>query len=213
MDGSNTNIVPEKEYDFLSTAVEGEKEYLDFQSVSYARVSTFLLICLISFVVCSVPQQFLLPQNAKTMLGAAAWILFVVAFLFFGTQKKIKDDYKRIVLGEGKESIIFTTYFGEKLFAETDQHAPVEFDYSAIISIKETNYFYLLGFKYRSYLIISKDVKSNHGNVDFVEYIFNKCPNIKKKKIKKVMNKKRECIIYLCLFVLLFLFHLIMFLI
>ncbi|MBQ9846208.1 MAG: hypothetical protein IJO58_00130, partial [Clostridia bacterium] len=145
------------------------------------------------------------------LLGYSAWMLFLLGYLFFLTQKRVKDAYKRIVVSQGKETVTYKIQFGEKIVAETDQHAPVEYDFSAVTSIKETNQFYLLGLKYNLYLILQKDIKSNLENVNFIEYVFNKCPNIKNKKVQKIMYKKKESIIYLCTFGILFLFNLICF--
>lgn len=203
------NETIKQEYDFTSTVVMGEKEHEDFHNIAYSRVSTFTLVFLI-FSILVIPQQFLIPENSMLLLYSA-WMLVLMGYLFFITQIRIKKAYKRMVVSQGKETITYKVYFGEKIVAETDQHLPVEYDYNAVTSIKETRQFYLLGLKYNLYLILQKDIKSNVENVDFIEYVFNKCPNIKKKKVKRIMNKKRESIIYLIGFVILFLFTLICF--
>lgn len=200
-----------QEYDFSSTVVMGENEHKDFNNVTYSRTSTFSFIFLIISIVFTIPQQFLFPENKGTLLGYSACMLFLIGYLFFLTQKRVNDAYKRIVVSQGQETITYNIHFGEKIVAETDQHAPVEYDFSAITSVKETSQFYLLGLKYNLYLILQKDIKSNLENVDFIEYVFNKCPNIKNKKVKRITHKKKESIIYLCAFVVLFLFNLICF--
>lgn len=211
MEELNTNNEFIEKYDFSSTVVMGENEHKDFNNITYSRISTASLIFLIFSVVAIIPQQFLFPENKGMLLGYSAWTLFLIGYIFFLTQKRVKDAYKRIVVSQGKETITYKIHFGEKIVAETDQHSPVEYDFSAVTSVKETSQFYLLGLKYNLYLIIQKDIKSNLENVDFVEYVFNKCPNIKKKKVKRIMNKKKSSIIYLCAFVVLFLFNLICF--
>ena len=178
------NETIKEEYDFSSTVVMSEKEHNDFSNVNYSRTSTFSFIFLIISAIFTIPQQFLSPESKGTLLGYSACMLFIIGYLFFLTQKRVKDAYKRIVVSQGQETITYKIQFGEKIVAETDQHAPVKYDYSAITSIKETNQFYLLGLKYNLYLILQKDMKSNHGNVDFIEYVFCKCPNIKNKKVK-----------------------------
>ena len=205
------NETIKEEYDFSSTVVMGENEHKDFSNVTYSRTSTAFLIFLIFSVIITIPQQFLFPENKGMLLGYSAWMLFLLGYLFFLTQKRVKDAYKRIVVSQGKETVTYKIQFGEKIVAETDQHAPVEYDFSAVTSIKETNQFYLLGLKYNLYLILQKDIKSNLENVNFIEYVFNKCPNIKNKKVQKIMYKKKESIIYLCTFGILFLFNLICF--
>ncbi|MBQ8295763.1 MAG: YcxB family protein [Clostridia bacterium] len=116
-----------------------------------------------------------------------------------------------MVISQGKDTIAFKIKFGEKIIGATDDNAPVEYDYSAVTSIKETNRYYLLGLKYNLYLVVQKDVKGKTENVDFVQYILEKNPKLKKKKVENVMNKKKSNIICLCLFALLFVFHLIMY--
>lgn len=204
------NETKKEEYDFYSTVVMGEKEHIDFNNVTYSRIAIFILVFLI-FSIISTVQQLLVCQNTSVSLIYTSWMMFLMGFLFFFTQKRIKDTYKRILFSKGENCIIYKVCFGEKIVAETNQHAPVEYDYSVITSVKETSQFYLLKMKYNLYCILQKDIKGNLENVDFIEYIFKKCPNIKNKKIKKMMNKKKECIIYLCAFAVLFLFNLICF--
>lgn len=205
------NETIKEEYDFCSTVVMGENEHKDFSNVTYSRTSAISRVFLILSVIITIPQQILFPQNKNTVLSYSAWMLFLMVYLFFSAQKRIKNAYNRIVVSQGKETITYKTHFGEKIVAETDQHAPVEYDFSAVTSIKETNQFYLLGLKYNLYLILQKDIKSNLENVNFIEYVFNKCPNIKNKKVQKIMYKKMESVIYLCTFGILFLFNLICF--
>ena len=200
-----------KQYDFSSTVSMGENEHKDFSNVTYSRTATCLLVFLIISAIFTIPQQFFMQETKGTLLGFSAWMLFLTGYMFFITQKRVKDGYKRIVVSQGKDVVSYKIHFGEKIVTETDQHAAVEYDYAAIVSLKETNLFYLLGLKYNLYLILQKDIKSNLENIDFTEYIFNKCPNIKKKKVRKVVNKKKTCIIYVCAFFVLFLFNLICF--
>ena len=211
MEELNKNDENIKNYDFSSVVVMAEKEHRELNNVSWAKSSVFLLVLLIVFFADTVILQFFPPHHPKLWLYLFAWCLFLETFLFFITNKKIKSAYKRLTFSQGSDSITYKTYFGEKITVETDKHAPVEYDYNAITSVKETNRFYLLGLKYNLYFIVWKDIKSETVSADFLKYIFSKCPNIKKKKVQKVMNKERNSIIFLCCFAALFLLNLIMF--
>ncbi|MBQ8295764.1 MAG: hypothetical protein IJX87_04965 [Clostridia bacterium] len=80
----------EQEYDFSSVAVMGEEEYQEFNSVSYSQSSTLVLVLLIFFAVCTIPQQFLFPQNRFSMLICTGWVLLVFVLLFFYYTKERK---------------------------------------------------------------------------------------------------------------------------
>lgn len=205
---SDENI---RNYDFSSVVIMSEKEHRELNNVSWAKTSVFWLAILIVSCVLTVVHQVSDELEIRTFLPFVAWILLLYIITFFITRKKIKNAYKRLTFSQGSDSITYKTYFGEKITVETDKHAPVEYDYNMITSIKETNRFYLLGFKYNLYLIVWKDIKSETVSADFLEYIFGKCPNIKKKKVQKVMNKERNSVVLLCCFAALFLLNLIMF--
>lgn len=209
MENKNTNNETNVKYDFSSTVVMGENEFMDFNNATFTRTSTYSLIFLILSVIFSISVLILSPKDNDILYLYSLFMLVLMSCVFLITQKKVKDSYKKIVVSQGTDTITYKVYFGEKITAETDQHNPVEYDFSSITSVKETNLFYLLGLKYNIYIILQKDIKGDLGNVDFIEYIFNKCTNIKKKKVQKVMNAKKTNIIYLCCFTALFLFNLI----
>lgn len=144
-------------------------------------------------------------SNLKTI---AFYFMIMVVLLLF-TKYRIYKSNKVRVASIGKENSNIQAYFSDKIIIESDVNKPREYDYNDIIAIKETNLFYLLGLKCNLYLIISKNIKSNHQNTDFINYIFNKCPNIKSKKINNTRNKKKLCVIYMCSTALLLLISLI----
>lgn len=213
MEELNKNDETVKKYDFSSVLIMGEKEHRELNSVSWAKISVFLLVFLIVFLAYTVILQFFPPYSPKPWLYlyAFAWTMFLETFLFFMTKIQIKRAYKRLSFSQGSNSTVYKTYFGEKITVETDKHAPVEYDYDTITAVNETNNFYLLKLKYNLYLIIQKDIKSDTENVGFTKYIFGKCHNIKKRKVINVMNKEKISAVYLCLFAALFLFNLVMF--
>lgn len=193
--------------DFSSIVVMGKDEYNEFNNVICSRISKIMLFLLGFYSVITI--MFRNNEEKGTLLWYSVLVLVLMVYVILITQKRVKDGYKRIVISQGKETITYIINFGEKIVAETDMHAPVEYDYTSVISLKETRKFYLLGMKYNLYFILQKDIKGNFENADFVEYIFNKCSKLKKKKVEKVANKKKICIIYLCLFAVLLIYNVI----
>lgn len=202
----------EKSYDFISNIAMGKKEYKDFYNASYLRLSRIFLllfILIIIFFISFIYEIFIHYTIQISMIKTMAFYLMIMAVLFLITEYKIFKSNKVRVLSIGKESTNLQAYFSDKIIVESDVNKPREYHYNDIISIKETNLFYLLGLRCKLYIIISKDIKSNLQNTDFINYIFNKCPNIKSKKTTNTKNKKKLCAIYMCSTALLLLISLI----
>lgn len=209
MEELKVNSINEEDYAFCSTIEMGKKEHKEFNVVSYSHLSTTCLASVIILILASAEERILLEGEATISLLGSIAILFIATLMLILTHISINTAYKRLVLAQGKESTVHKTYFGNKIVTGSDDGPAVEYDYSAITSIKETNRFYLLTLKYDLYILVNKNIKSNLPNVSFEQYILSKCTGLKRKKIQNVINKKKTCIIYLCLMALVTLFNLI----
>lgn len=57
--------------------------------------------------------------------------------------------------------------------------------------------------QYNMHMIVEKDIKSNLNNVNFIDYILSKAPNITSKTVQKEKNYKLIAFVFMCLTALL----------
>lgn len=115
--------------------------------------------------------------------------------LYFITQHRIKTNFHRQAVSSGKYTITYMIRFTDKIILSSDQHTPVEYDYSQINQILETKSFYLLRMKYKLHMICAKDNLINNTSTTFVDYLFSKCIDLNSRKVISVSNAKRKFII------------------
>ncbi|MBR4082358.1 MAG: hypothetical protein IKK21_11290 [Clostridia bacterium] len=187
---------------FTSTVVMGKAEHAEFSSVSYQKIQRLLMVYAILSALFTV--FFDQPTAYPLKISGCLFALSLLVYLVYAMQGR--QRWKQRAVSEGKDSTTFTVHFGEKITVETDQHAPVDFDYAAITSLKETEHYYLLGMKPRLYIVVDKTAA---GSTDFLSYLLEKCPNMKGRKPQRIINVQRTCLICLSLHGALVLFNLI----
>lgn len=191
--------------DFTSTIVMGKEEHAEFSSVSYQKIRGLLIVYAILSALFTV--FFARPAAYSLKISGCLFALSVLVYIVYTMQ--IHQKWKQRAVAEGRDSTAFTVHFGDKITVETDQHAPVTFDYAAITSLKETERYYLLGMKPRLYIIVSKTPASAAANVDFLSYLLDKCPNVKGRKPQCIIGIRRTCLVWLALHGAFVLFNLI----
>ena len=188
--------------DFTSTVVMGREEHAEFSSVSYLRTREVMIV----YVILAALYTVFFSQPTEAPLKISAFLLFLSLLIYILGAINIRQRWKQRVAAEGKDSTTFTVSFGEKISVGTDQHEPVDFDYAAITSLKETEHYYLLGMKPRLYIIIDKAAAESAG---FLPVLLDRCPNIKGRKPQCITGARRTCLIWLSLHGALVLFTLI----
>ena len=170
----------ENQFDHYAEFTMYKKEIDEFLKVNYnhyLQVAPFFFLLLIIY-----PDPFTLRLIA---------LIFIV--YFFLLIKQNKDAYNRVAFSHGKASITYKIGFAEQIILSDDITSPVSYDYAHINQILETDSFYLLKMKYKVYLIVDKRSLSNCNA--FIDYLFQKCTHMKRKKIKNISNADRNYII------------------
>lgn len=81
----------------------------------------------------------------------------------------------------------------------TDTHTPVSYDYKSIVSIAESERFFLLFLPYRLYIPVEKAAICGGSREEFLSYLFSKCPRCRS-TVQKVKYKRQICLALAILF-------------
>mgnify|MGYP000653545295 CR=1 FL=1 len=80
------------------------------------------------------------------------------------------------MISEGKPGTIYFLNFCGYLVSATDTHTPVSYDYKSIVSIAESERFFLLFLPYRLYIPVEKAAICGGSREEFLSYLFSKMP-------------------------------------
>ena len=207
MEELNVNTT-EPGYDFCLSTVMDEKNHKEFNSLLYRQRGPLWCAFVILSAVNTVLFGFVFPLDFYNLILSLFIFLFMLTMYIY-LEYCIKTNYKRMLFTSGKTVPVHTHKFGEKIFSFSNgTSSSQEFDYEDIVSLKETKNLYLIGLKHNLYLLLQKSTMSDTESTDFIQYIFDKCKNIKKKRVKKLNNKKPLCFVCMCLSGVLFLISL-----
>ena len=204
MDNENT-INNDIKYDFKSTVVMEEKDYLEIGRTNYfvfSLISVVEFFILLAFSIMEIITNFRTNDNSITHIILTGLVVLFMAIMFFKTHYAQKKNFRRALFLSGEQNISQTIYFGDKIISK-EKNGTLEFDYSNITAIKETEKYYLLKMQYNMHMIVEKDIKSNLNNVNFIDYILSKATNLTTKTVQKEKNYKLIAFVFMCLTALL----------
>lgn len=184
--------IAERKLDFSSEFKLGEKEYQEINSISYINVLKVYLVVFIIGLAVIACQLFCRSDYITTLVTL---MIMIVAFvsIYINEPKSIKKRSKIAYSAQGSSDISNNVYFCDKIIVSSELIVPKEYKYEDVISLIETNLLYILRMPYNTCTIVDKISLSGGTQEEFVEYIFSKCINIKKKKVKKIVVYKKIC--------------------
>lgn len=186
MDNENA-INNDIKYDFKSTVVLDEKDFLEIGRTNYFTFSLIFVvefILLLAFSIMEIIINLRTNDNSITHILLTGLVVLFMAIMFFKTHYAQKKNFRRALFLSGEQNITQTIYFGDKIISK-EKNGTLEFDYSSITAIKETEKYYLLKMQYNMHMIVEKDIKSNLNNVNFIDYILSKIRTLPAKPCRK----------------------------
>lgn len=187
----NINI-SEQEIDFSSEFEYGEKEFYEVNSSVYINLSKLFIILFIPFAMFTISQIFR-PQSFALDIIIPTIIAGILIGIYIYINFVINKSYKRTMFLQGKSAVMQQTVFSDRIIVLSEQRMPDEYEYAAVISVVESNLFYMLFVQQNLCVLVAKNSLCGGTKEEFLKYIFAKCHNIKKKKINKTKSKKAIC--------------------
>lgn len=125
-------------------------------------------------------------------------ILIFVGILFYNNKTKGNVQYKRMLsVNKGKPVHNLLTIDEEGIHAtNVDTENKNNYTYDQVVSVIETQNLIILMMNYRLGLIIDKNTLTGGNKEELINFIFEKCQNIKRKKVKN--SKKSKVISNIC---------------
>ena len=176
----------------------GKQEYAEFGQAPYVWLIKFHLICL-AVILLSFLMQAITEQNylyCACVSGASA---LLCGSYDIRRSAAAALAYRRHMISEGKPGTIYFLNFCGYLVSATDTHTPVSYDYKSIVSIAESERFFLLFLPYRLYIPVEKAAKCGGSREEFLSYLFSKCPRCRS-TVQKVKYKRQICLALAILF-------------
>ena len=197
MEENNVNVDVENEEVkipiYSSKFLMNKELFYDFCSVSYNRTKKIFLIffCLVAYLI----GINLLIGNYDIVIVVGPSMSFLMALLYFRTEKSIKINYERNLISAGKESTLNYELFDDKIILHVDE-LKREYFYHQITKFFETKNFILLHLQHNLHITIEKN--NLNASVDEVKnFLMNKCTLIKKKKFINCANDKKWSLVFL----------------
>ena len=197
MDENNVNVDVENEEVkrpiYSSKFLMNKELFYDFCSVSYNRTKKIFLIffCLVAYLI----GINLLIGNYDIVIVVGPSMSFLMALLYFRTEKSIKINYERNLISAGKESTLNYELFDDKIILHVDE-LKREYFYHQITKFFETKNFILLHLQHNLHITIEKN--NLNASVDEVKiFLMNKCTLVKKKKFINCANDKKWSLVFL----------------
>ena len=187
----------------------GKQEYAEFGQAPYVWLIKFHLICL-AVILLSFLMQAITEQNylyCACVSGASA---LLCGSYDIQAERGSRLAYRRHMISEGKPGTIYFLNFCGYLVSATDTHTPVSYDYKSIVSIAESERFFLLFLPYRLYIPVEKAAKCGGSREEFLSYLFSKCPRCRS-AVQKVKYKRQICLALAILFLAAFLLGFVLF--
>lgn len=125
-------------------------------------------------------------------------ILIFVGILLYNNKTKGNVQYKRMLsVNKGKPVHNLLTIDVEGIHAtNVDTENKNNYTYDQVVSVIETQNLIILMMNYRLGLIIDKNTLTGGNKEELINFIFEKCQNIKRKKVKN--SKKSRVISNIC---------------
>lgn len=197
MDENNVNVDVENEEVkrpiYSSKFLMNKELFYDFCSVSYNRTKKIFLIffCLVAYLI----GINLLIGNYDIVIVVGPFMSFLMALIYFRTEKSIKINYERNLISAGKESTLNYELFDDKIILHVDE-LKREYFYHQITKFFETKNFILLHLQHNLHITIEKN--NLNASVDEVKiFLMNKCTLVKKKKFINCANDKKWSLVFL----------------
>lgn len=197
MDENNVNVDVENEEVkrpiYSSKFLMNKELFYDFCSVSYNRTKKIFLIffCLAAYLI----GINLLIGNYDIVIVVGPFMSFLMALIYFRTEKSIKINYERNLISAGKESTLNYELFDDKIILHVDE-LKREYFYHQITKFFETKNFILLHLQHNLHITIEKN--NLNASVDEVKiFLMNKCTLVKKKKFINCANDKKWSLVFL----------------
>ena len=197
MEENNVNVDVENEEVkipiYSSKFLMNKELFYDFCSVSYNRTKKIFLIffCLVAYLI----GINLLIGNYDIVIVVGPFMSFLMALIYFRTEKSIKINYERNLISAGKESTLNYELFDDKIILHVDE-LKREYFYHQITKFFETKNFILLHLQHNLHITIEKN--NLNASVDKVKiFLMNKCTLVKKKKFINCANDKKWSLVFL----------------
>lgn len=189
----------ESQKNFTSNYMLDLKTYKEF-SKGYKITNQIYIISNIIMLLCLMPA--VLSQNyTLSFQGSIFWIIYFLV-VYFGF---IKSNYKKILTANNdvvpKHTITIDSS-GIKGISINGNKS--EYSFEQIVEIIETKNLIILKLKNNLGILINKSTLKGGTKEELYSYLFNKCHNIKKKKISKSKNGLIINNILLILFTIIF---------
>lgn len=169
----------------------GEQEHKDYSLVAYLRLFKFYLLVFIVVLLSS-----FLRAMEKDYLGAVSLTGIAALYLglfYFITERNNRLAYRRRTVSEGKPVTTCFVNFCEYIVFATDTHIPTAYEYKSIVSIAESENYFLLFMRYQIYILVEKSALCGGSREDFLNFIFSKCPFCKR-RVQKIKYKQQICL-------------------
>lgn len=157
MEENNVNVDVEHEEVkipiYSSKFLMNKELFYDFCSVSYNRTKKIFLIffCLVAYLI----GINLLIGNYDIVIVVGPFMSFLMALIYFRTEKSIKTNYERNLISAGKESTLNYELFDDKIILHVDE-LKREYFYHQITKFFETKNFILLHLQHNLHITIEK---------------------------------------------------------
>ncbi len=174
------------------------------KQLSLVTFKRFFKVCLLATVLLAIISAcaFFL----KALSGTICLIMFVFVFvmLFFGYlySKGSEIQQGRQKVTYGKDVVDRHIVFSNKIYVTSSCDLERSFEYALIERLYETNENYILVMTHNVALVVSKYGLKGSGDVDFKDFIFEKCYELKKRKFIKIDKAKKyyNCLTIVALF-------------
>lgn len=164
-----------------------EELYFDFCSASYNKIKrAFLVFLCLDAAAIAVN---LLGGNYDIIVGFGPFMSFIMALVYFRTNKAVKIGYERIMLSRNAPDALTYELYDEKIVSRFEQQQKPYY-YDQISGLFETKNFLLLHLKYNLYVTLEKSSLS--ASVDEIKpFLIKKCTNAKRKRFINCSNDKK----------------------
>lgn len=150
-----------------------------------------IFFCLVAYLI----GINLLIGNYDIVIVVGPFMSFLMALIYFRTEKSIKINYERNLISAGKESTLNYELFDDKIILHVDE-LKREYFYHQITKFFETKNFILLHLQHNLHITIEKN--NLNASVDEVKiFLMNKCTLVKKKKFINCANDKKWSLVFL----------------